>query len=193
MTINIQAPGGAVVAATAPQILQIKTDLGLDQVNNTPDSGKGVSGPQAAAIATRNVNIQFQNEGSPLGTPGTVDTLNVIGALVSASRVGNVVTLEVQESGNQTPVALAANTNLTEALHAGRDLFVTSGTPVTLFLPPTAATGARFFGVNLGAGAVSIVLSGGGAIPANALLPATIDQFSAFEVKRHAGGFVRVA
>ncbi len=112
--------------------------------------------------------------------------------LTVAELDGNFQDLDAR-GGAATPVALAASTTLTEAAHAGRSLFVTSASAVTLTLPSTAATGARFYGVNLGAGAVSIVLSGGGAIPANALLPATIDQFSAFEVQRHAGGFVRVA
>lgn len=92
-----------------------------------------------------------------------------------------------------TPVALTASTTLVEATHANRDLNTTSATAVTHTLPATATTGAKFYGTNLGAGALSIVLDGGGAVPRNALLPPTIDQYSAWEVRRHASGYVRVA
>jgi hypothetical protein len=67
--------------------------VGLGSVNNTSDSAKPVSTLQAAAIALRNVNIQFQDEGSALGAAGTVDTFNVVGSSGVLSRAGNVVTL----------------------------------------------------------------------------------------------------
>jgi hypothetical protein len=112
--------------------------------------------------------------------------LNLSGNVLSATGGGG-------GGGVLTPVVLTGNTTLTEASHGNREIEVNSASPVTLTLPATATAGTRFFGTNMGAGAVSIVLDGGGAIPRNALLPATLDQFSAFEVKRQTASFVRVA
>lgn len=101
--------------------------------------------------------------------------------------------LQSASSSSLPPVEITASTVLTEVAHANRQLHVISGTPVTLTLPSTATTGARFFGVNLGAGAVSVVKSGGVHVPANAILPSTIDQFSAFEVWKTSSDYVRIA
>lgn len=105
----------------------------------------------------------------------------------------NLTYLESIAGSSGAPVALTASTVLTEAAHANRELNSTAAAAITFTLPATAATGAKFSGTNLGAGALSVVLDGGGAVPRNALLPPTIDQFSAWEVRRHATGFVRVA
>jgi hypothetical protein len=50
MTIRLYI-GGVPVDATPEQITQLKTDLGLHLVNNTPDAEKPISTPTAAAIA----------------------------------------------------------------------------------------------------------------------------------------------
>lgn len=105
----------------------------------------------------------------------------------------NLTYLESIAGSSGAPVALTASTTLTEAAHANRELNSTAAAAITFTLPATAATGAKFFGTNLGAGALSVVLDGGGAVPSNALLPPTIDQFSAWEVRRHETGYVRVA
>lgn len=99
----------------------------------------------------------------------------------------------VSSGGGSAPVALTASTPLTVADHANRDINTTAASAITLTLPATAPTGTKFFGTNLGAGALTVVLDGGGAVPRNALLPPTVDQYSAWEVRRHASGFVRVA
>lgn len=39
------------------------------------------------------VGITFEDEGVPLGTNGTVDTVNIVGDSLSAARVGNTVTI----------------------------------------------------------------------------------------------------
>ena len=69
--------------------------VGLGNVNNVADASKPVSTAQAAAIALRHIAIQFQDEGSNLGTAGTIDTLNVVGAAANLGRSGNVATLTI--------------------------------------------------------------------------------------------------
>lgn len=55
----------------------------------------------AAQWSTKNDSIQFKDEGANLGAPGTVDSLDFVGAGVSASRVGNAVTIAI--SGSSLP------------------------------------------------------------------------------------------
>jgi hypothetical protein len=43
--------------------------------------------------------LQVQDEGSDLGAAGTVDTMDFVGAGVSAARVGNTVTVTVSGGG----------------------------------------------------------------------------------------------
>lgn len=52
-----------------------------------------------AAIGGSNSNIQFQDEGSNLGTTGTADTVNFTGAGVTASRASNTVTVNIPGGG----------------------------------------------------------------------------------------------
>jgi len=55
-----------------------------------------IVGPQLSSISiSGQTNIQFQDEGVNLGTPGTVDTVNITGAGVTASRAGNTVSVNV--------------------------------------------------------------------------------------------------
>jgi len=118
----------------------------------------------------------------------------VKGSKISIAEMdANLTYLESIAGGSAAPVALTASTTLTEASHANRDINTTAAAAVTHTLPATATTGARFYGTNLGAGVLSIVLDGGGAVPRNALLPTTIDQYSAWEVRRTATGYVRIA
>lgn len=55
----------------------------------------------AAKWNTKHAAIQFKDEGANLGAPGTVDSLDFVGAGVSASRVGNAVTIAI--SGSSLP------------------------------------------------------------------------------------------
>lgn len=50
------------------------------------------------AINTKHTKIQFQDEGSNLGTSGTVDTINFVGTNVQATRAGNILTVTVTGS-----------------------------------------------------------------------------------------------
>ena len=49
--------------------------------------------------ADHQTEVQFQDEGSNLGTAGTVDTVDFVGSGVNAARVGNKVTVTVSSSG----------------------------------------------------------------------------------------------
>lgn len=50
-------------------------------------------------IAAGQTSIQFQDEGAPLGSSGTVDTLNFTGTGVTATRIGNTVTVNASGGG----------------------------------------------------------------------------------------------
>lgn len=65
----------------------------FSSITNTPTtlSGYGITDAQKA--------IAMQDEGSTLGTVGTVDTLNFTGAGVVASRVGNTVSVTIGGGG----------------------------------------------------------------------------------------------
>lgn len=100
---------------------------------------------------------------------------------------------ELEFRAGRTPVVINASTQLTVEAHGNRELQVDSATAVQLTLPASAPLGVKFFGTNLGAGAVTLRLSGGSAVPGSAILPASTAQFEPFEVRARAGGFVRVA
>jgi hypothetical protein len=87
---------------------------------------------------------------------------------------------------------ITANTALAWPAMAGQYLIVNSATPVALGFPNDAAIplGYAQKGLSRGAGAVSFTGTG---IVANAILPATVDQYSAFELRRIPNGWVRVA
>lgn len=55
-------------------------------------------------------SIQFQDEGINLGTAGTVTTLNFAGAGITATRVGNTVTVTVATAGTVTSVDASGGT-----------------------------------------------------------------------------------
>ncbi len=84
--------------------------VGLGNVDNTSDAAKPVSTAQAAAISTKNENVQFQAAGTNLGTPGTVNTVNFSG-LASASRSGNVVTINVAATAADVGLGNVNNTS----------------------------------------------------------------------------------
>jgi len=87
------------------------------------------------------------------------------------------------------PVTITASTTLTSVLHEGRELFCNSSTAIVLTIAaevdggPTAL-GARFFGTNIGVGEVTLTTSTTGILYGDALLPATISQWSPFEAIR---------
>ena len=105
-------------------------------------------------------SILFQDEGSNLGTQGTVDTIDFVGSGVAASRIGNKVTVNVSSGGGGAPtdasyVVLGANAGLS-------DERVLQGTlPITI--TDGGIGGNVTIGVNtFGAAASGIVPASGG-------------------------------
>jgi hypothetical protein len=85
------------------------------------------------------------------------------------------------------PVIITTSTTLTATLHESRELFCNSDDPITLTIALEAsggptALGARFFGTNIGVGEVTLLAAG--TLNGDALLPATISQWSPFEAIR---------
>jgi hypothetical protein len=86
------------------------------------------------------------------------------------------------------PVIITASTTLTAALHEGREIFCNTATAIVLTIAAEAGGGpttlaSRFFGTNIGAGEVTLTTSTG-TLYGDALLPATISQWSPFEAIR---------
>jgi hypothetical protein len=87
------------------------------------------------------------------------------------------------------PVIITASTTLTAALHEGREIFCNTATAMVLTIALEAdggptALGARFFGTNIGVGEVTLTTSTTGILYGDALLPATVSQWSPFEAIR---------
>lgn len=81
--------------------LQVATDVGdgnilVDLSSATANLINGTS----AALGTKQNNQQYQDEGTNLGTSGTVDTVNFTGAGVTASRAGNSLTINIPGSSS---------------------------------------------------------------------------------------------
>lgn len=111
------------------------------------------------------------------------------GSPVSAADIND---LHEQLIDINTP--LTGNTTLAWPAAAGRYHIVTSASAVALTLPTGAiVNGSAIRGVNMGAGALSFAPSGGDTIVLHAILPANVDQYSPFELRRVTGGWVRVA
>lgn len=53
-----------------------------------------------ARVSDKQIGIQFQDQGSNLGTTATVDTIDFIGAGITATRASNKVTVEVTATGS---------------------------------------------------------------------------------------------
>lgn len=53
----------------------------------------------SARVADKQIGIQFQDQGTNLGTTATVDTIDFIGAGIQATRASNKVTVEVTATG----------------------------------------------------------------------------------------------
>ena len=94
------ATNAASVSATANDLANFPGNKNLvagANITLTPGTGTltiagtGGGGGQAA--------IQFEDEGTPLGAAGTVDTVDFVGAGVTATRVGDAVTVTIPGSG----------------------------------------------------------------------------------------------
>jgi hypothetical protein len=95
-------------------------------------------------LATKQLNLQFQEEGSNLGSAGTVDTLNFTGASITASRTGNTVTIDVTGGGGSGATNLdytASSTNGIVTSDTGTDATIPLGTGTNAgLLSPTQFT-----------------------------------------------------
>jgi hypothetical protein len=124
--LNVSTPGSAVIrkiiAGTNITISQTGADAGTGDVTINA-SGSGQSA------------LQFQEESANLGAAGTVDTINVKGDNILASRAGNVLTLEAKTYKRMTQaLSQAASANL-----GVLGITVTATGTATLFTPaPTS-------------------------------------------------------
>lgn len=92
VTIQYPGPAGVGVPAggTTNQVLAKASNVDYDTTWVTGGGGQ--------------TSVQFQDEGTNLGTSGTVDTLNFTGAGVTATRIGNTVTANVAGGGGSGDV-----------------------------------------------------------------------------------------
>lgn len=78
---------------------QVKTQLAVNNVDNTSDANKPVSTAQATAIGLKQDKVQYQNEGINTGTSGGVTTVNFVGPGVTVSNSGATNTVTIPGSG----------------------------------------------------------------------------------------------
>ncbi len=96
------------VIITTPSAGQVIKYNGSNWINDTDATG-GAGGQSA---------ILFQDEGTNLGAAGTVDTINIKGDNIVASRSGNVVTIEAKDYRHVSRWAAGGSTTIT-AVEAG--------------------------------------------------------------------------
>jgi hypothetical protein len=111
--------------------------------------------------------------------------------LTHAEADGNFIDLDARAEKAQ--VLLTGSTVLTSASHANRRIQMNSASATNIDMPASPVTGERYFGINLGAGLLTLRTNAGAALTGNALLPATVDQYSPWEVWYTSSGFIRVA
>lgn len=87
------------IASTANPHATTKAQVGLGNADDTSDLNKPISTATQTALDLKQPDIQFQDEGSNLGTSGTVDTVDFTGAGVTASRAGSKITVAISGGG----------------------------------------------------------------------------------------------
>jgi hypothetical protein len=155
-------------------------------------AANGVSAALSGHIAEFAENSREQIE-------STIQPGNNISIVATGAGAGRVLTISSSGGGGggggtpETGEALAGSTVLAWPAMENRYFVVNSPGPATLTLPNDAGIplGTPVRGVSIGAGLVSFASAG--AINANAILPADVDQWSPFELRRVAGGWVRIA
>lgn len=81
-------------------------------ISNTPAGNIAATNVQTAINeldTEKNVNIQWQDEGVNLGAAGNVDTINITGTGIVASRAGNTVTINSAASAGEANTASNVN------------------------------------------------------------------------------------
>lgn len=107
------------------------SNIALSQITNWANIIASVN-PTPVSVVTGQTNIQFQDEGSNLGTTGTVDTVNITGTGATASRVGNTVTINVPGGvGSDEQVKVSATDTTTGYLDNKIELVNGANTTVT--------------------------------------------------------------
>lgn len=122
-------------------------------VDGTSITGLGTPGSPLVAHVTgpsAQTDIQFQDESTNLGTPGSVDTVNFVGAGITATRSGNTVTVTVPGGGSSISLETNGTPNTDQAV-----LNLLAGSNITL--TPDAFGGVTIDSMGTGGGG-----SGGG-------------------------------
>ena len=123
-------------------VAQVKTLLAYTaaEINNTPAGSINTSTVQGALNeldGEKQTNITFQEDGTTLGTAGTVTTVNFTGTGVTASRAANVLTVNVP-SGDGGGSTWGRFLQTTSGQTIDVKYFTISGSPTLAF---TSASG----------------------------------------------------
>lgn len=190
-TIKGSIVGSAPVDLTVAQVKTMLAYIASD-IANTPAGNIAATNVQTALNeldGEKNVNILFQEEGSDLGTSGTVNTLNFTGANITASRVGNVVTVDVtggSGGGGTNLTYSSASSSGTVNSDTGTDATIPAATTSIAGLLTSAdktkldgiATGANLYVHPNHTGDVTSVADGATTISANAVTFAKFQQIA---------------
>lgn len=108
------------------------TNINLSQVTDWANLILTVNPTPVIAPVAGQTDIQFQDEGSNLGTTGTVDTVNFTGTGITSSRIGNTVTVNVPGgSGTDEQVKVSATDTTTGYLDDKIEIVNGTNTTVT--------------------------------------------------------------
>lgn len=149
-----------------PVLAGVTDDINLEirMLRVNPSNGRLLVSSDASGSGQS--AIQFQDEGSNLGTAGTVDTLNFVGAGVVATRVSNVVTITVGGgggSGTVTSVSVVTANGVSGSVATATTtpaITLTLGaiTPTTVVASGSITTGNSIIMEDPGAGTQAIAL-----------------------------------
>ncbi len=152
MTINLQNSAGSVVAATAGQITQIKSDLSLGNVDNTSDANKPVSTAQATALALKAALVSPTFTGNPAAPTQTAGD--------NSTKLATTAYADVHAAN--APIVVVAGFTFVKATHANRRIGYNAAGTANATFDGTAAftTDDGFRLMQEGAGAITLVASG---------------------------------
>ena len=142
-------------------VAQVKTLLSYTATDVTNSATGNISsitvqGALNELDGEKQTNIQFQEEGTNLGSTGTVTTINFTGTPVTASRSGNVLTVAI--SSGSTPLngdeirVVSANTTLSASTD-DTVVFNTASTTATL---PAATNKKKLVVKNVSTGTITV-------------------------------------
>jgi len=105
------------------------------------------------------------------------------GAALNGIQYDNNMILLAQGLGLDANTIIT-NTLLTIGTHDSRELICNSASAITLTLPraPSSNVGIRFYGTNIGSGAISYAAQSGVAINLDSQAPLTTSQWNGFEI-----------